>query len=79
MPYASNDDLPVSIRRTLPAHAQDIFRSVFNHASESYGAREPSRREEIAHGGAWAAVKRRYRKDGRSWVRISEDWLRELS
>lgn len=67
MPYASNAALPRSIRAHLPEHAQDIFREAFNHAWESYGAREPTRREEIAHRVAWAAVKRRYRKVGDYW------------
>jgi cation transport regulator len=68
MPYASNDDLPDAIRHHLPEHAQDIFRAAFNSAWASYGAREPWRREEIAHRVAWAAVKRRYRKVGDEWV-----------
>lgn len=68
MPYASNDDLPDAIRHHLPEHAQDIFRAAFNSAWASYGAREPWRREEIAHRVAWAAVKRRYRKAGDEWV-----------
>jgi cation transport regulator len=68
MPYASNDDLPISIRRALPAHAQDVFRSTFNRTWESYGSREPWRREEVAHRVAWASVKRRYRKEGERWV-----------
>jgi cation transport regulator len=62
MPYASNDDLPASVRNHLPQHAQDIFRKAFNNAWRTYGARE-----EIAHRVAWAAVKKRYRK-------IDEDW-----
>jgi cation transport regulator len=68
VPYASNDDLPAPIREHLPLHAQDIFRSAFNHAWETYGATEPWRREEIAHRVAWAAVKKRYRKSGDRWV-----------
>ena len=68
MPYAVNEDLPDSIRMHLPPHAQDIFRAAFNHAWETYGAREPWRREEVAHRIAWAAVKRRYHKVGHDWV-----------
>jgi cation transport regulator len=67
MPYASNEDLPASVRKHLPPHAQDIFRSAFNHAWQTYGAREPARREEIAHRVAWAAVKVRYHKVGERW------------
>jgi cation transport regulator len=70
MPYASNDDLPESVRRLLPDHAQDIFREAFNNAWRTYGAREPARREEIAHRIAWAAVKKRYHKIGGRWVSI---------
>lgn len=72
MPYASNEALPPAIRAHLPPHAQDIFRAAFNHAWESYGAREPARREEIAHRVAWSAVKRRYRKSGDRWEPIGE-------
>jgi cation transport regulator len=68
MPYALNQDLPPSVRRHLPPHAQDIFRSAFNHTWETYGAAEPGRIEEIAHRVARAALKRRYRKVGDSWV-----------
>ncbi len=68
MPYAMNEDLPPSVRTHLPPHAQDIFRETFNSAWQSYGASQPSRREEIAFRVAWAAVKRRYRKAGDSWV-----------
>jgi len=32
MPYASNEDLPPSVRAHLPPHAQDIFRAAFNSA-----------------------------------------------
>jgi cation transport regulator len=67
MPYASNRDLPAPVRSHLPAAAQDIFRSAFNHAWQSYGSREPTRREEIAHRVAWAAVKRKYHKVDDRW------------
>lgn len=67
MPYASNDDLPASIRVSLPPHAQDIFRATFNNAWERH-ADAPDRVEEIAHRIAWAAVKRRYMKLGDAWV-----------
>lgn len=71
MPYGSNDDLPVSVRRHVPPHAQDIFRAAFNSAWERYRASE--RREEIAHRVAWAAVKRCYTKRDGEWVeRVSE-------
>ena len=60
MPYASNEQLPPPVRNHLPSAAQDIYRETFNHAWQAYGSE--SRREEIAHRVAWAAVKHRYQK-----------------
>jgi cation transport regulator len=70
MPYASIADLPQSLREHLPMHAQEIYRSAFNNAwSEYRAAAEP---EQIAHRVAWAAVKRKYRKQDGDWVAIRE-------
>jgi cation transport regulator ChaB len=33
----------------MPVYAQDIFREAFNNAWQTYGTREPQRREQIAH------------------------------
>jgi cation transport regulator len=66
MPYRSNDDLPESVQRHLPPHAQDIYREAFNHAFAAH--KGDPRQEEIAHRTAWAAVKRSYVKIGDSWV-----------
>jgi cation transport regulator len=60
MPYASNDDLPPSIRDHLPPHAQDLYREAFNGAWTTYAHR--ARREEIAHRVAWSVVKKRFHK-----------------
>lgn len=76
MPYASNNDLPVGVRRHLPPHAQDIFREAFNHAWVHYS--DPRQRwmggsqEEVAQRVAWAAVKKQYRKMGEDWVRDAQ-------
>jgi cation transport regulator len=69
MPYAINDDLPVSVRSHLPPHAQDIYREAFNAAWDRYGGEEA-----VPHRIAWAAVKRRYRKVGERWVPREADW-----
>ena len=66
MPYASNDELPPSVRGHLPEHAQDIFRAAFNAAFAGH-ADDPDR-EAIAFRIAWAAVKRRYVKTGERWA-----------
>ncbi len=66
MPYVMNEELPPSVRRHLPDHAQSIYREAFNHAWHEYSG--DLRREEIAHRVAWAAVKRVYCKAGEEWV-----------
>jgi len=66
MPWVRNDDLPPSVRNHLPEHAQDIFREAFNHAYAAH--RDDPRREEAAFRIAWAAVKRRYVKEGGFWM-----------
>jgi cation transport regulator len=66
MPYATNEDLPSSVARHLPPHAQDIYRAAFNNAWAEH-AGDP-RQEEAAHRIAWAAVKHVYFKIGDSWV-----------
>jgi cation transport regulator len=66
MPYRANNDLPPSVRNHLPAHAQDIYREVFNHAYTAHAGEIDQ--EKRAHMIAWAAVKRSYVKHGNSWV-----------
>ena len=69
MPYLANDDLPASVRMHLPDDAQTIYREVFNSAWQTYA--NDLRQEEIAHRVAWAAVKRKYRKEGDVWRPIA--------
>ena len=69
MPYDDNFELPSSVRSHLPQHAQDIYREAFNHAFSAHTG-DP-RQEEAAHRIAWAAVKRRYEKEGDMWVERS--------
>lgn len=66
MPYRTNDDLPASVRKHLPPHAQSIYREAYNRSYEAH-AGDP-RQEAAAHRIAWAAVKRVYVKLGDSWV-----------
>jgi cation transport regulator len=71
MPYASNADLPPSVRRHLPEHAHAIFREAFNHAFAAHA--DDPRREEAAHRIAWGAVKRSYVKVGTTgWPATSD-------
>ena len=73
MPYTNRSELPESVRKHLPEHAQDIYLAAFNSAWEEY--RDPGHRrgeasrEEVAHKVAWAAVKQEYEKQGGHWRR----------
>lgn len=67
MPYKTNADLPESIRNSLPAEAQAIFRSAYN----SHKERHPDASEEDCMKVAWGAVKRTYKKEGGRWVKKS--------
>ncbi len=70
-PYDSNKSLPERVKENLPEHAQDIYREAFNHAWEEYADPKERRgnesREEVAHKVAWAAVEKKYTKDGDKW------------
>jgi cation transport regulator len=72
MPYKTNKDLPENVTNVLPAHAQDIYREVFNSAWQEYASPEERRgdasREETAHKVAWSAVKKKYEKTGDTWT-----------
>ena len=68
MPYATNTDLPASVREHLPPHARDIFRAAYNHAWEQYA--DHSDREAVCSRVAWAAVKRKYHKIDDTWVSL---------
>jgi len=66
MPYRTNEDLPPSVRRHLPGHAQSIFREAFNNAFAQHF--NDAAREERAFRIAWGAVKRSYERLGHQWV-----------
>ena len=70
MPYKRIDDLPESVRDTLPEHAQEIYRAAFNSAWEQYDRPEERRggrsHEETAHAVAWSAVEQKYAKDAKT-------------
>lgn len=58
MPYANRTELPDSVQRVLPTHAQDIFKDAFNNAFDEYG-----HDEQRAFAVAWGAVKKNYHKN----------------
>ena len=67
---------PSSIEQihSLPEHAQEIYKKAHANALEQYqkpekrrgGKRESA--EQVAHKVAWAAVKKKYEKEGDRWV-----------
>lgn len=74
MPYTDTSELPDSVQRVLPMHAQDIYKEAYNNALDQY--KDPKSRrgnesqEEVAHKVAWSAVKDEYAKgDDGKWHR----------
>jgi len=65
-PYRTSSELPPSVRRRLPPHAQEVFRATYNRCLEEYEDVEHARRM------AWGAVARGYRErqDG-TWVAVT--------
>lgn len=64
MPYATNNELPDSVKNHLPEHAQTIFREAFNNAHGEYGSDEQAMKV------AWSAVKKKYEKNEQGlWVK----------
>lgn len=61
MPYSSKKDLPKQVQG-LPDHAKSIFMAAFNSAMKD------TEDEERAFKIAWAAVKRKFKKEGDKWV-----------
>ena len=62
MPYDKVSELPDAVR-DMPKHAQEIYMSAYNAAFKQYDGNEGK-----AHGTAWAAVKKQYKKVGDKWV-----------
>lgn len=77
MPYATLTELPQGVRNSLPKHAQEIYRSAFNNAFDTYKSKEDrydpeDSREEVAHRVAWSAVKEKYQRTDTGWQRREE-------
>lgn len=74
MPYQSTSQLPDSVSKNLPKHAQEIYLAAFNNAWEEYSQSEKRRddadREEVAHKVAWSAVKKQYEKKDGKWRKM---------
>ncbi|MGD8475733.1 MAG: ChaB family protein [Burkholderiales bacterium] len=73
MPYSRLDELPDSVRDSLPIHAQEIYRAAFNNAWKQYkdadDRRQDEDRETVAHKVAWSAVKEKYEKRDDRWMK----------
>lgn len=74
MPYKNLSDLLDSVKNNLPHHALEIYMQAFNHAWDEYADSSKRRggksqsHEEIAHKIAWAAVKKKYKKQDDKWL-----------
>lgn len=72
MPYRSISELPKGVKDHMPRHAREIYKEAYNSAWDQYDKPSERRgdadREETAHKVAWAAVKKKYEKDGERWV-----------
>ncbi len=64
--YKSIDDLP-DATKGLPKHGKEIFLAAFNAAYEQYKGDEKK-----CFATAWAAVGKKYKKDGEKWVAKAE-------
>lgn len=65
MPYASISELPPGVKNNLPSGAARIWMAAYNAASKTYKGDKTK-----AAATAWAAVKKKYRKKGDTWVAI---------
>lgn len=65
MPYATNSELPQSVRNAIPsANGKAIFRNVVNSQLKA------GKSEEVAFASAWAAIQRAgYEKTERGWIK----------
>lgn len=73
MPYKTNQELPDSVRDSLPSAAQDIYRKAYNAALKQHGE------EERAFKVAWAAVRKAgYKKVDEKWIKENEVELEEM-
>ncbi len=63
MPFEMITQLSDGLKNTLPKHAQEIHKEVFNSAEEQYGE------EGRAHRVAWGAGEQNYEKNDKgNWV-----------
>ncbi len=75
MPYKRIEELPDSVKNSLPEEGQHIFKKAFNSAWDQYkdksGSKGNDSREETAHRIAWSAVKKKYQKKDTKWIKKS--------
>lgn len=71
MPYKNTGDLPKSVKDALPEKARKIYVSAYNNAWDQYrdssDRKGDDSREDVSHKVAWAAVKKKFEKDGDEW------------
>lgn len=72
MPYNSTKDLDPKIKDVLPQRAQKIYVAAYNNSFEKYG-------EDKAHAIAWSAVKKKYKKDGKTGKWGEKEEIKSMS
>ena len=68
----SIEELPAALKNNLPKDAMEVYVAAYNQVC-GHSARDQRSGvsiEDIAHRKAWGAVRDKYRKQGREWVRI---------
>jgi cation transport regulator len=74
MPYEKIKNLPEDVKGVLPQKAQEIYLEAYNSAWDQYRHEEDRKGnrtlEETAHAIAWAAVKKKYKKEDDQWTSI---------
>lgn len=71
MSYKDVDQLPDSVRESLPDEAQGIYLDAFNRAWDQFAGEENDEeaREAAAHQEAWTVVRETYRQENNGrWV-----------
>ena len=81
MRYATIDELPVTLRETLPREVQEAYLDAYNRAWEMahVSGNQALSRESVAHQIAWDAINREFVHDEKTgrWYREGEELMQE--
>jgi cation transport regulator ChaB len=63
MPYSKKEDLPSSVKNSLPSEAQRVYMEVFNRSYNSCKSKGGGDCDKVASTSAWVAVKNGWEKN----------------